>query len=1000
MNAHWQQVLKSKWGLSTTLQKLDGERDLNFKVESIEGDHYTLKVMHPECDSGLVDMQCKALSYIQERQPGIHTPAVIKSLDGNLFETIQDDAGKNRVVWVLEYLSGILYADFSPKSISLTHNLGTKAATLNLALAQFDHPSLHRKCRWNLTQSKWITGHLDVINHPERKTIIQSIIDEFTCISNTLLQLPLIAIHNDLNDHNLLIDPSTTGRAELSGVIDFGDMCVAPAICELAIAGAYVVLAHPDPENALASLVAGYHTVVPVSETEIDLLIPLLRMRLAVSVVSSSLLMRDRPNDPYVVVSQAPAWRYLENTAINSNLLTCRLRACCGLPVTTSATDVRNFLDSNRGQFSSIIKQRLATAKMIPLSAENSSIPTNPFNLSASEATGLDKTKVGIQLGYYNEPRLLYTDTAFYQGPWKASDRRSVHLGVDVFAPAGTLIHTPLEASVHSIDNRNGNLDYGGMVVLRHNPSEGCEFYTLYGHLQPDVCDALRIGQKLTAGEAFCKLGDTTVNGGWSAHLHFQLALTLDGIESDWPGVGNPDELYFLHAVFPNPAALLNLPDKKIAFDPINNDAVLADRQKFFASNLKLSYRDPVLFVRGWKQHLFDQWGRAYLDAYNNVPHVGHAHPRIQALVSEQLRRLNTNTRYLHPAQTAFADSIVAKMPAALKVCFFVNSGTEANELALRLARAHTGGKDIITPDHGYHGNTTGAIAISAYKFNAPGGDGQLDWVHLVDLPDDYRGQFKRDDADRAKKYANQIDECLSTISDRASRLAGFIAETFPSVGGQIIPPPGYLKSVYQKVRAAGGICIADEVQTGLGRLGDFYFGFEQQGVIPDIVVLGKPIGNGHPLGVVVTSQAIARSFSTGPEFFSTFGGSTLSCMIGKEVLDIVEQEQLQQNACAMGDLLLQGLRELQQQHSCIGDVRGSGLFIGVELVANSTLRPAANLANYVVNRMREHRILIGIEGVYENVLKIRPPLTIESDDVEMIITTLGEILGESAARL
>ena len=379
------------------------------------------------------------------------------------------------------------------------------------------------------------------------------------------------------------------------------------------------------------------------------------------------------------------------------------------------------------------------------------------------------------------------------------------------------------------------------------------------------------------------------------------------------------------------------------------------------------------------------------------MPHVGHAHPRIQAVAADQLLRMNSNTRYLHPAQVAFAEKITSKLPDPLSVCFFVNSGSEANELALRLARAATGGRDMITPDHGYHGNTTGAIDLSAYKFNAKGGVGPSDWVHLVEVADDYRGRHRRDDPDRAAKYAAQVKAAAEKITTKGGKLAGFIAETFPSVGGQIIPPPGYLAQVYAHIRATGGICIADEVQTGLGRLGRYYFGFEQQKALPDIVVLGKPIGNGHPLGVVVTTRAIADAFAQGPEYFSTFGGSTLSCRIGKEVLDIVDDEGLMDNAQRMGDRLMEGLRELATKYALIGDVRGFGLFIGVDLVTDRNSRtPATEAANYVKNRLRDHRILIGCEGPADNILKIRPPLTVDAEAVEMILTVLDPVLDEA----
>jgi 4-aminobutyrate aminotransferase-like enzyme len=410
---------------------------------------------------------------------------------------------------------------------------------------------------------------------------------------------------------------------------------------------------------------------------------------------------------------------------------------------------------------------------------------------------------------------------------------------------------------------------------------------------------------------------------------------------------------------------------------------------------LRLSYADPCLFVRGWRTHLFDEWGRAYLDAYNNVPHVGHSHPRLQAIAAEQLRRLNTNTRYLHPAQVEFAESLLAKLPARFTHVFFVNSGSEANELALRLARAHTGGRDMVVADHGYHGNTTGAIDISPYKFNKPRGGGAPPWVQVVPVADTYRGEHRGPDA--AERYAGAVDGALMRIEARGGRLSGFIAETFPSVGGQIIPPVGYLGAVYARIRAGGGVCIADEVQTGLGRLGEFYWGFEQQQAMPDVVVVGKPLGNGHPLGAVATTADIARSFDNGIEFFSTFGGSTLSCRIGAEVLRIVDEERLPENARVTGTYLLDGLRRLQDRHEVIGDVRGIGLFTGVDLVADRATRaPATEAAEYVKNRLREARVLVGTEGPADNILKIRPPLTVDRDDVDQLLETLDRVLGES----
>ncbi|HKK90514.1 MAG TPA: aminotransferase class III-fold pyridoxal phosphate-dependent enzyme, partial [Desulfobacteraceae bacterium] len=553
----------------------------------------------------------------------------------------------------------------------------------------------------------------------------------------------------------------------------------------------------------------------------------------------------------------------------------------------------------------------------------------------------------------------------------------------------------PLNAMVDAVENRKGNLDYGGLVILRHETGEGSSFFTLYGHLNPESTAELTAGQPIEKGEAFAAIGQQKHNGGWAPHLHFQTGLIHT--DPNWPGAVDPEDRDFWSMLYPNPAALLNLDDEKLAHRPPSKAGLMAERKARFGQNLKLTYTDPVMFLRGWKTHLFDEWGTPFLDCYNNVPHVGHAHPRIQAVAADQLQRMNSNTRYLHPAQIAFAEKITSYMPDPLSICFFVNSGSEANELSLRLARAHSGGKDMITPDHGYHGNTTGCIDVSAYKFNAKGGVGPSEWVHLIEVADDFRGRFRRGETGIEQKYANLVDGALADISAGNGKLAGFIAETFPSVGGQIIPPKGYLPAVYDKIRKAGGVCIADEVQTGLGRLGDYFFGFEQQGAVPDIVVLGKPIGNGHPLGVVVTTKEIADSFAKGPEFFSTFGGSTLSCRTGLEVLTIVEDEHLQENAKRMGDKLLAGLRDLQKKYEVVGDVRGYGLFIGLDLVKDlQTREPGTALADYVKNRMRDHRILMGSEGPFDNILKIRPPMTVEDRDIDSVLEVMEKVLDEA----
>ncbi len=426
----------------------------------------------------------------------------------------------------------------------------------------------------------------------------------------------------------------------------------------------------------------------------------------------------------------------------------------------------------------------------------------------------------------------------------------------------------------------------------------------------------------------------------------------------------------------------------------------LSARHKYLSPNLSLSYDHPLKIVRGWMQYLYDDRGRAFLDVYNNVPLVGHSHPRVVRAVQEQVALLNTNTRYLHDNILQYAVRLTALLPAPLRVCFFVNSGSEANELAVRLARTHTGREDIIVLEHAYHGHTSTLIDISPYKFNGPGGKGQKPWVHVAPIPDDYRGIYRRGETDLGRKYAEYVAEILQKLQREGRRAAAFISETLPSVAGQIVFPPGYLSDVYKHVRAAGAVCIADEVQVGFGRLGTHIWGFETQAAVPDIVVLGKPIGNAFPLAAVVTTPEIAASFANGMEFFSTFGGNPVACAAGLAVLDVLEEDHLQQNALKVGAEWLEKLRGLQAHYPVIGDVRGMGLFLGIDLVTDRDARtPAATQAHYIVNRLRDRGILAGTDGPHHNVIKLRPPLIFSFSDAAFFTSTLSEVLAEPPAR-
>ncbi|MEO8568269.1 MAG: aminotransferase class III-fold pyridoxal phosphate-dependent enzyme [Ginsengibacter sp.] len=422
--------------------------------------------------------------------------------------------------------------------------------------------------------------------------------------------------------------------------------------------------------------------------------------------------------------------------------------------------------------------------------------------------------------------------------------------------------------------------------------------------------------------------------------------------------------------------------------------AIENKRKQHVGRNLSISYNKHLKIIKGALQYLYDDKGNTFIDCVNNVSHVGHCHPVIVKAMQKQIATLNTNTRYLHDNLVEYASKLTATLPAKLNVCYFTNSGSEANDLAIRISRFFTKQQDIIVLDHAYHGTSTVAIEMSPYKFDGRGGFEKKPYIHKAMNPDLYRGNYRYNDAEAGKKYAADVYRIIIDLKNENKSPAAFICETLLGVGGQIPLPEGYLKEVYQYVKAAGGICIADEVQVGFGRVGEKFWGFELQDVEPDIVVLGKPIGNGHPLAAVIVTEEIATAFNNGMEYFNTFGGNPVSMAAGLAVLDVIKEEELQKNAKETGDYLIAGLKKLMNKYSIIGDVRGHGLFVGAEMVKDRiTLQPAVKEINIVVEEMKERGFLLSTDGPLHNVLKIKPPLVFSKNNAEKMLINLEEVL-------
>lgn len=430
----------------------------------------------------------------------------------------------------------------------------------------------------------------------------------------------------------------------------------------------------------------------------------------------------------------------------------------------------------------------------------------------------------------------------------------------------------------------------------------------------------------------------------------------------------------------------------------INEDGyqnILKERKEHIGYNLSISYKKKLKIVKGALQYLYDDKGKTYVDCVNNPSHVGHCHPAVVKKMQRQIATLNTNTRYLNDNIIDFAKMLKKTLDPSLSVCYFTNSGSEANDLAIRMSRHFTKQKDVIVLDHAYHGTSTASMEMSPYKFDGKGGFGKMPWIHKALNPDLYRGPYQYDDAQAGEKYAADVERIIQDLKKENKAPSAFICETLLGVGGQIPLPPGYLKEVYKHIRAVGGLCIADEVQVGFGRVGEKFWGYELQDVVPDIVVMGKPIGNGHPLAAVVVTKEIAMSFNNGMEFFNTFGGNPVSMATGIAVLEVIEQEELQQNALEVGNHLMEGLKELMNKHAIIGDVRGHGLFIGAELVRDrNSKEPAVPEIDEVVELMKERGFLLSTDGPLYNVLKIKPPIVFSKKNADDMVRNLDEVLG------
>lgn len=964
------EALESHYGITPAEQKrLGGEIDQNFKVVDGAGHPHFVRVTGTEPDSADIAWQNSLLQHLAETTPTLPVPQLVPTASGALQADVEHD-GRPFVIRVMTWIPGRVLADIGHHPTPLLRELGVMAGWLSLGLSGMDEPEGIAPHDWDMRRAgEVVDSALPFVENRDDVAHIQRIMSWYDSVRPALATLPHSVVHQDLNDANVLADTDETGTLHISGIVDVGDAMFSVRATEVAIAAGYAMVRKDDPLAAAAEVVAGFQSVLPLTAEELAVVYPLAAARLCMNAVTWNRRVAESESE-YGRTRMRHTWPTIRRLAqIPPDLAEAAFRAACSLPEAEASPAAEDLGNALAGLFTDAVH-----IDARPAADLYDDLDWHDHDAVRAAVDALRKGRPGV-LGHLEASLLWAARRA--PGPGEPA---TVRVGATVLLAEGAEIGAPADGVVEAASDTRGPL------MVRHGARE-MPLFTVWWHLD-SPCHA---GDAVKAGEP---LG--TVRGG--------------DVE---PGLGAGVQIQVLHSAqiagWPPPRAVA--PSRRSTWRRLTTDPlpgldrarqpsqeltvhdVVAIRSRRIARSQRNYYARPMNLVRGRDVWFYDEDGLAYLDSLNNVTHVGHAEPRVTATAARQMRKLNTNSRFVYPQIATYVQKLVGTLPEPLDVVFLVCSGSEANDLALRIARQVTGREHIVNIDGAYHGNTGVVTGISPNRYKGPGGQGAPLTTHEVAIPDRYRGTYGYDDPEAGAKYARDAARVIERISSDGRRPAAFIAESLMGSAGNIVFPDGYLAGAFAAARRAGALCISDEVQVGVGRLGPWW-GFELQGVVPDIVTMGKPLGNGHPLAAVVTTREIADAFDTGMKYFNTFGGNPVSCAIGETVLDIVQHDGLRANAIAIGDYFATALRRLQGEQPLIGDVRARGLYLGVELVRDRvTKEPATAEAFLVTELMKERGVVVYPNGVHDNVLKIKPPMTFRREHADLYVEVLGEVL-------
>jgi 4-aminobutyrate aminotransferase-like enzyme/Ser/Thr protein kinase RdoA (MazF antagonist) len=934
-----QAVLRDHWHLEGQLKPLASYQDQNFLLTTHDHQKYVLKIANEATPLEWLDLQNQLMHHLASSS----IPQLIPSKDEQYM--VNHDSHEWRLI---SFIHGTMLGEIPFRSEAFLTHLGQYAAQLTQRLKSFSHPASERPVQWDLQQAASLIETWKHFNQVKKVSkLIEEVLASWKQLAPKAATLRRSVIHADMTRYNLLINEAGNN---IEGLIDFGDVCLSWTIGEVAVLLLEsVMIGSPTPFADAECFLKAFHAIEPLEKHELEMLFPLMKLRSASLLCASARQLSLDPKNEYVQEqAHDDAVMFEHVMAFSPDLMRQIFFQACGY----SAPNAPN-----------LRKQRpiLDLPKDCPILdfSPKSSLFNQAGKHYAREFPRTLKDHLGI---------VPFGSVHFANVLEPSSDEPiCVALGTFAFAPSGKLIYSPFAAVVLKNEAYCLTLKTSdGVYILLKN---------IYTSLEQN--DSVKKGECI--GIVFTKPPQA-----------LPFLWVKASILPETPDFVKPSEAkYWLGMCFDLFGNKEREPDAK---------DLTERRQKSIQRAQEYYYERPMNLVRGWKQYLISADGRVYLDAINNVAHVGHSHPHIVESGYRQMHLLNTNARFLYESNVSYAERLLSHFPPHLDTVFFVCTGSEANDLALRLARAYTRQQDVMVIDGEYHGNTTAVDEVSTCLLDNPSAAKSVrPFTHPLIQPNTFRGRFRKGEShsmDIASLYAQDAEEKIARLQAKGRNLAAFISESLLGSGGGVEMPHGYLAKVYDAVHQAGGVCIADEVQIGFGRMGTHFWGFEKEGVSPDIVTLGKPLGNGHPISAVVTTAEIAEAYRQQFTYFNTFAGNPVSCQIAHAVLDVIEDEQLQQNAHEVGSYLKNQLETLVDEFEQVGAIYGHGFYLGVDIVQDKEHRqPATAQAMLISERMKQQGIIIYPTGDYYNILKIKPPMCFTKSNADFLVAQLRSIL-------